>query len=177
MRKIIYIGFFALLSFAVAVSADSSSRGYIDLDRLFDDDAVATVDVNLSGWILGLAKAAANESGDEDLDFLKRLDSVQIRVFESTSISRKMRNNARNLVDRLSDNGWESMVTAKSDDGHVHVMVHGSEDWLDGITVVAIDEGETVLVNISGRLEPSDLAFLMDSDIGDDLDLDWDFDI
>ncbi|MEM9300918.1 MAG: DUF4252 domain-containing protein [Pseudomonadota bacterium] len=166
-----------LLLLPLTAAADRSHPGYVDISRLTHfADAEAVVDVKLDGWLLGLARQAAEESGDDDARILTNIDSIRVRVFETDGRDHELRDTADDLLRDLRRAGWEEFTTVRSDDGYVFVMVIGDEAQLDGMTVVAIDDGhEAVFVNIAGAILARDIGRLLaNSDImHGDLDLDW----
>ncbi len=148
--------------------------GRVDFNSLagFDETNV-TVDIELGGWLLNWAKAAAH--GDDDLRLISQVESVRVKVFEVRK-RRDYQSQADTVVKSLIGSGWERMARVNEDDSWVHILVKGNADQLEGITVIAMDEdAEAVLINISGRLNPDDVAALLDDEdlINVDLDLDW----
>lgn len=175
MKKRICGAFAALLFCSTAVFSQDGHPGKIDFASLtgFDETNV-TVDVQLGGWLLSWAQTAARD--DEDLKVLSKVESIRVKVFE-VSERRDYQVQADAVVRDLMDTGWERFARVIEPDSWVHVLVKGSADMLEGITVIAMDESsEAVLVNIAGRLDPADVAALLDdSDLMHvDLDLDWD---
>ncbi len=175
MKKLITGAFCALLTVSTLALAQSRHPGKIDFATLagFDETNV-TVDIQIGGWLLSWAQAAAE--GDEDLEVLSKVESVRVKVFE-VSQRRDYQAQANRVVRDLMGEGWERFAKVIEPDSWVHVLVKGSEDMLEGITVIAMDdEAEAVLVNIAGQLDPEDVAALLDDEdlVNVDLDLDWD---
>ncbi len=174
MKKRTIFALLILVIFAPALLAQGHP-GRVDFNSLagFDETNV-TVDIELGGWLLNWAKAAAE--GDDDLKMLSQVESVRVKVFEVSARS-DYQSQANQVVKSLLASGWERMARINEDDGWVHILVKGNADQLEGITVIAMDsDAEAVLVNISGRLNPADVASLLDDDdlLNVDLDLDWD---
>ncbi|MDX1569911.1 MAG: DUF4252 domain-containing protein [Xanthomonadales bacterium] len=147
-----------------AGAADRNHPGRIDLSRLGAIDAAQElVNIRLDGWLLGFARKAAEESRDPDAQVLSDIDSVQIRVFEIDDRTPDLAGTAADLVDQLRRDAWETFATVRSRDGFVYVLVKGSDQMIDGITLVALDEGhEAVFVNVAGRLHPDDIARIIE---------------
>ncbi len=164
MKKGLFLAF-ALLTASVAALADRNHPGFVNFDSLKAlRGQQAVVRLDLDGWLLGLAKQAAKESGDEDAEFLRRIDSVQVRIFELDGDIDDVRDDARALADDLFDQGWESMASINDKGSMVQVMVKGSEEGLDGITIMAMDNGsEAVFVNIRGHIRSEDVARIINS--------------
>ena len=152
--------------------AQSGHPGQVDFNSLagFEDTNV-TVDIHLGGWLLSWAKAAADD--EEDLNFLSQVESVRVKVFE-VSARKSYRKQANQVVKSLLDDGWERFARVTEDDNWVHILVKGNADRLQGITVIAMDDdAEAVLVNISGQLNPDDVASILNDEDLLNIDLDW----
>ena len=141
-----------------ALSADNRHPGYVDFDSLPGlGSADASVDVTLGGWLMSLARVAAEE--DDDLEFLNQIDSIRVRIFEIDNNADLFLNDAREIMGDLQDRGWEQFAKVNKRDELVFIMVKGDHKKLDGITIVAVDTGdEAVFVNISGSIDPDDIA-------------------
>ena len=169
------IAFLAMLMIPLAaLGADNRHPGYVDFDSLPGlGKADATVDVTLGGWLMGLARVAAED--DQDLDFLNGIDSIRVRVFEVDDNADVFMDDAREIMGDLEHRGWEQFAKVSKRDELVFIMVKGDERQLDGITIVAVDSGdEAVFVNISGSIDPDDIArIISDKDlIHADIDID-----
>lgn len=166
----------AALAIPMSASAiDPSHPGFVDLDALgsFAEEDVM-VDIRLGGWLLDLARVAAEE--DEDVRILSQIESVRVRVLRGHG-SDQFRHQANQLVGELRGAGWEEFATVRDEDDRVHVLVNGSANHIDGITVIAWDaDDETVLINVAGKIRPEDIARIISDDnlIHTDLDLDFD---
>lgn len=159
----------------LAAFADRSHPGWVDLGHLAAiDPADEVVNLRLDGWLLGFAKRAADESNDPDARILSGIDSIHVRIFAIDHGYRELADRAADLVSELRADAWEPFATVRGRDRFVYVMVKGSNRVLDGITLVALDNGhEAVFVNIAGRLHPDDVARIIDSEdlIHADIDL------
>lgn len=157
----------------------TQSRGYVDLDQLsgFSEDDVV-VDVKLGGWILGLAREAARESGDAEAEILQRVESVRVKILSDTHNRDQFAASGERLTQDLLSRGWEEVATIREDNDRVYVMVLGSEEAIDGITILLWgDSDEAVLVNVAGRFTARDVAALLENEDFLHGDLNVDFDI
>ena len=64
----------------------------------------------------------------------------------------------KNISTKLSDQGWESVVTVNSADEQVRIFMKLNDEAVDGITVMAVEENEAVFVNIIGDINPEELS-------------------
>jgi hypothetical protein len=155
-----------LLMPTLAQGAGNGHPGFVDFDSLPGlGSADATVDITLGGWMMNIARLAAEE--DEDLDFLAGIDSIRVRVFEIDDNADVFMDDAREIMKDLQHRGWEEFARINKRDELVFVMVKGDARQLDGITVVVVDSyDEAVFVNISGSIDPDDIAkIISDSDL------------
>lgn len=162
----------------VGTALFAQGRGFVDLDQLdgFDEDDVV-VDVKLGGWILGLAREAARESGDKDVEVLQRVESIRVKILSDTHDRDQFAASGERLSRVLLSKGWEEVATIRDDDDRIYVMVLGDKDAIDGITVLLWgDSDEAVLVNVAGRFTARDVAAIIDNDnlLRGDLNVDID---
>ncbi len=151
-----------LLALCAGASAQSNPHpGFVDLDRLAGlANAEVLVDVRLDGWLLGLARAAAAEAGDDHARLLSGIDSIRVRIVRLDDPG--LVDQAQALARQLGSEGWEPFARVRKSGDFVQVMVKGSQDRIDGITVMAMEAAdEAVFVNIAGRLDPADLARIL----------------
>ena len=70
----------------------------------------------------------------------------------------------------LSSKQWEPIVQVNDDGEQAQIFLKVSEDRMEGLTVMAVNDEEAVFINIIGQLDPEQLGSVMDSfdvDIGD----------
>jgi hypothetical protein len=165
----------SLVAFAAAAEtpAESTLRpltaepGYIDLALLPQiRDAEPTIEVNLSGTLLSLL---AESMRGEDEDFailLSGLRSIRVRIFDSDEDEPAPPTDAvagqiRSLSDRLSRDGWESVVRVRDDDNQVHIMLRTANNSIAGLVALFSEpEGSFGFINIVGDFDPKRLGRL-----------------
>jgi hypothetical protein len=69
----------------------------------------------------------------------------------------------KTISSKLSQQGWESVVTVNSDDEQVRIFMKFNGENVEGITVMALEEDEAVFVNVIGDLKPDELSQVMDN--------------
>ena len=67
------------------------------------------------------------------------------------------------ITSKLSQQGWESVVTVNKDDEQVRIFMKFNGDIVEGITVIALEEDEAVFVNVIGDLKPDELGKVMNN--------------
>jgi hypothetical protein len=124
--------------------------------------AVESVDVTLDGMLLGIAKAVARHSDDEDLRILSDIKSVRVRNFEFDH------DDAYSVADidavrrQLSAPGWSQLVSAHKRDPKEDVEVYlcAENEKILGIAVVASEARSFTIVNVIGSIDIDKLAKL-----------------
>jgi hypothetical protein len=134
--------------------------GFVDLGGLEDRaNAAPKVSVTLGNRLLRFAGDAA-AAEDPNMAAVKRLESVQVRVYENADAAL-----AEGIVDFAKDlgsAGWQSVVTVSEGDERVRVMMKPEGDNIAGVTVLVFGgAGEAVLVNAYGEIRPEDLGRLI----------------
>jgi len=151
----------------IARAQDSDLRkdpGYIDVEKMgswFDTEA--NVEVNVKGALLNMI-AEASRFEDPDLAvMLHRLKAIQVRAYELDyddfgRASGKLKDFGR----VLEGDGWETVVRAREDDEHVEMYLKTNGKRISGLVVLALDldEGEAVMVNIVGEIDPDEIGRL-----------------
>ncbi len=157
--------------------ANAQSRGFVDLDQIRGlSQSDVTVDINLGGWIMALASQAADDRNDDAARIMRNLENVRVRVFNTERGNRELEESFADLSNTLARDGWDTLVKVRDGDDHVDVMVMGSEDMLEGITVLVMSPGnEAVMINITGEINPRDVATLLNGNMLGNIDLDLDF--
>lgn len=156
--------------------ASAQSRGYVDLDQIRGlSQSDVTVDINLGGWLMAMVSQAADEH-DDAARIMRNLENVRVRVFNTERDNRELEESFADLSRSLVRDGWDTLVKVRDGEDHVDVMVMGTEDMLEGITVLVISPGdEAVMINITGLIDPRDVATLLEGNLLSNIDLDLDF--
>ena len=157
-----------------------SHPGYFSLEStglLAIDDI--EVEINLSGSLLALITGVTAESDPEFSELSSQLEGI--RVIVGTPQIKDFEMLCREFDDvgsRLESYGWTRVVMVRENDERVLIFTKDNGDQIDGITVLALDDtDEIVVVNIVGTIDPRGLARLLSSldnfgDINFDIDSD-----
>jgi len=112
---------------------------------------------------LGLVGSLSASEDPEAAELFNRLNGVRVNVFETESMAEGAMDLVRNVSSRLSDHGWESVVTVNSSDEQVRIFMMINNNQVEGITVMAVEETEAVFVNIIGSINPEELGKVMEN--------------
>ncbi len=150
-------------SMASAQKTDlQNDPGYIDVERMSSwFSTEANVEVNVKGALLNMI-AEASRYEDPDLSrMLHRLRAIQVRAYDlADSDFRGASNRLKDFGKSLERDGWETVVRARQDDEHVEMYLRTTNNRISGMVVLALDQsdGEAVLVNIVGEIDPEEIG-------------------
>ena len=88
---------------------------------------------------------------------------MRVNVFETETLVDGAIDLIRDISAKLSDRGWESVVTVNSAEEQVRDFMKINADTVDGITVMTVEENEAVFVNVIGNIDPAELGKVMDN--------------
>lgn len=157
---------------ALAGSAQTVDQlpGYFALEELdvFAPDEVE-VDVDLRDSMIKAAAsgAAQDEKFGELLNGIRRV-RVKVGTVQDADPT-AIRATIDAAAARLEEAGWYRMVTVRDDEDTVYVLAIEGDGVIHGLTAMVFDEdGEVVLVNIAGTMDPEAVGRVISN--MDDLD-------
>jgi hypothetical protein len=137
--------------------------GYVDFGELNSIFGEPTVQISIGQSLLRMVGALSAEDDPEAAELFRKLNGVRVNVFETETMATGAVDLVKDISSKLSDRGWESVVTVNSSDEQVRIYMKLSEDKVDGITVMAVEETEAVFVNVIGDIKPAELERVMDN--------------
>lgn len=150
---------------ATVATAAENHPGYVDfsdLRGLIDSEPV--VEVTLREPLLRLITETIPEDDHEAVNFVSRLLSVRLHVYEDIeSNTGDVGENVDEIAESLDSEGWERVVRVRDDEDKVDVFLRMSEDEdvVHGIALMVFsDDGEMVLGNIVGDIRFDDISAL-----------------
>ena len=155
----------ALLAFPAIAQEDTLKDlpGYVDFGELNSIFGEPTVQISIGESLLNMVGALSAEEDPEAAELFRKLNGVRVNVFETEAMADGAVDLVKDISTKLSDQGWESVVTVNSADEQVRIFMKISEDRVDGITVMAVEETEAVFVNVIGDINPAELERVMDN--------------
>jgi hypothetical protein len=156
---------FTLLLSGCGITAPKNSEGFADLDSmgLFDTDNTITLSFGPS--LLRFA-AAGSDDDDEAAALLKDLEGVRIRIYEidgpGQHASERVAARLEHLQSGLREDGWEPVMLIREEGEQVHLLVKIIDDRILGLTLLAMEEDEEVVViNLMGNIRPQNFSKVM----------------
>lgn len=140
----------------------SEQPGYLPLADLglFSSDEVS-MEINLEGPLLRMVAGATRKEDPGFASVISSLQGIQVRVFPvaaaaQESFSGKIGRAARWLEGR----GWLSTMRVREKDSEVYIYLKESGGQIQGLTLLAVDPTEAVVINIVGRIDPDEIGRL-----------------
>jgi hypothetical protein len=160
------VGCMAALAALTAFAQEDSLKdypGYVDFGALNSIFGEPTVQIAIGESLLGMIGALSAEEDPQAAELFNRLNGVRVSVFETETMAEGAVDYVRDISDKLSAQGWESVVTVNSDTEQVRIFMKINGERADGITVMALESDEAVFVNVIGDINPQELGKVMDN--------------
>ncbi len=167
----------ALVAMAGSAQTVDQLPGYFALEELdvFKPGEVE-VDVDLRDSMIKAAASAADqgEKFGELLDGIRRV-RVKVGTVQDADPA-AIRATIDGAAAKLEQAGWYRMVTVRDETDTVYVLAIEGDGRIHGLTAMVVDEdGEVVLVNIAGSMDPEAVgAVISNMDDLEDLGVDFD---
>lgn len=137
--------------------------GYVDFGSLDSIFGEPTVQISIGESLLRMVGSLSAEEDPEAAELFRKLNGVRVNVFETEKMADGAVDFVKNISAQLSERGWESVVTVNSADEQVRIYMKISDNKVDGITVMAVEETEAVFVNVIGDINPAQLERVMEN--------------
>jgi hypothetical protein len=157
------LGLGAVLAFPALAQEDALKAfpGYVDFGELNSTFGEPTVQISIGASLLSLVGTLSAQEDPEAAELFKKLNGVRVNVFETEAMAVGAVDLVKDISGKLSESGWESVVTVNSADEQVRVFMKINGETVDGITVMAVEESEAVFVNVIGNINPAELERVM----------------
>lgn len=142
----------------------SKLSGYVDFAELGLAEEEAIVEIYLHDALLGMVASMSRGSDPELADMLGKLKLIRVQKFRLDDDQKvgTVEEQISTLAGKLEKGGWVTAVRMREKRGeNVYVHLKMGETLLQGITVMAVEEGESVtFVNIVGEIDPEQIGRL-----------------
>jgi len=165
-KKALIAGAAFLLAAGSALAQEDALKdyaGYVDFGELTAIFGEPTVQIAVGETLLGLVGSLSAKEDPEAAALFNRLQGVRVNVFEDTDVLAAGVDYVKEVSQKLSSAGWESVVTVNSADEQVRIFMKIAGDRVEGITVMAVEETEAVFVNVIGDINPEELQRVMEN--------------
>ena len=163
MKRLIIV-LTALLAWPLWAQEDAMKDlpGYVDFGQLNSIFGEPSVEIAVGQSLLNMVSAFSASEDPEAAELFKRLKGVRIQVFENPSISPDAFAFVNDASGKLSAMGWEPIVKVNSADEQVRIFLKMSDNMIQGISVMAVEEDEAAFINVIGNITPAELERVMD---------------
>ena len=142
-----------LLLSGCGITAPRSNDGFADLDSLGFEDTDMTLSLSFGPILLHLA-ASFIEDDPATRTLLRNLDGVRVRSYDIVGDGEGVAQRLDAMGSKLRNQGWEPVITVQEAGERALVLVKMDGSHITGLTVMALDAHEAVLVNVMGNLPP-----------------------
>jgi hypothetical protein len=153
----------ALIALPAAAAPITGALDLPDFSHL-QSKARESVNVNLDGFLMRVAKAVAEKenSGDEGLKLLQDIKSVQVKSFEFDSDNEYSKSDIDAVRKQLAAPGWSAIaqVRKREDKENVDVFICSEGEKILGLAVIASGLRSFTIVNVIGSIDIDKLARL-----------------
>lgn len=164
----------SILGAALALSANAAEEtnlpaGQFDFGSFSPPDKGQFVEVRVNSNLINMAARLVEREEPEAAKVLAGLKSIRINVIGlDKDNSAELKERMQSIRERLSEQGWERLVTVKEKGQDVGIFAKlRGEDAVEGIAITVIDQKkEAVFINVVGDIRPEQLA-----DVADHLNL------
>ena len=131
--------------------------GYVDFDQLPGAGDEPTIVINLDKSLLTLL-SAFDRNDPATSEALKNLESVRVQAFETWLADDEAEAQMASVQQRLEAASWNQIVRARDRDGKADIYLKQNGEGIQGVFVVAVDDGDVVFVNVLGDINPEEIA-------------------
>jgi len=129
--------------------------GYIDMSRILDiDPSQATTEVEIKNPLLSLVAAATEDEDAELSGLLQSLKLIKVYSFEVDSgQAAGVRQRIETLDRQMRGDKWDRFIRVRDEDELTNVYLKMEQKRVVGLTVLSVEDDETVFVNIIGDID------------------------
>ena len=153
----------------------TQERGYVDFANLDSVYGEPKVMVNLNKTMLGFI-SKINMSDPEASELISKLKAVRVQIYNMTDNDQPALDLIAKVSEDIQTKDWLPIVTVNEKDEKVRVFTKITNDIMDGLVVMVInnsesrEEREAVFINIVGEIDPAQINKVTES-LNIDIDL------
>ena len=158
--RMITAGFMGLATCSVAFA--QGSFNFDDIPGI-DQEPIVRVDINptMIGFFKGMLEAADPNPDPGTPSLFAGLRGIKLRVYSATNNSDEFSEFIQDTALSLEGQGWQSVMSVQDAGSSVRIHLKMTEDVVSGMTIMAMDGTETILMNIDGSISAAELGRLM----------------
>jgi hypothetical protein len=135
--------------------------GYVDFSRIpYLDPDKLTVEINLSGSLLGILAGALEDDESEFGELITKLRSINVNIFElDGDDSGAVRTRTLAMSKSLVEQGWEAVVRVRDDEEVIQILIRHDNHKIAGLAAMFVDGNDSAgFINIVGDVDPGQVA-------------------
>ena len=135
------------------LTAPRSNEGYANLDSLGVFDVDRTMALSIGPTVLHFA--ARHVDDDPEIQALLRgLDGVRIRIYEIDGDAKRVAARIEKMSRKLREDDWQPVTLFLEEGEQTHMLMKAAGGNIHGLTLIASDGEEAVVINVMGNLDP-----------------------
>ena len=137
--------------------------GYFPLEELqFLSPEDLSVEINLRGAMLRLIAKVTGDDDPEYAGIMNHLEAIRVQIAPVDRLQAEdIRKGLDTGVAMLENRGWFRMVLTRDEVEEVHIYGRERDGDLQGLTVLAMEDDEVIVLNLVGSIDPDQLGNLM----------------
>ena len=175
LSAVIFLSSLLFVTSTAFASDITEERGYVDFTNLDSVYGEPKVMVNLNKTMLGFI-SKINMSDPEAAELISKLKAVRVQIYNMTGDDKPALDLIAKVSKDIQTKNWLPIVSVNEDDEKVRVFTKITDDIMDGLVVMVINnkeerEGrEAVFINIVGEIDPAQINKVTES-LNIDVDL------
>jgi hypothetical protein len=155
-----------LCGWAVALLAQDpiikKQPGYIDFEKYFDlEPEEAKTEIEITNPLLSFVAQATEEEDEELSGLLKNLQLIRVFEFEIDSERmQSVKTRIEQLDKKMRKESWERFARVRKEDEVTNIYMKVDGKNVAGLTILSVDDDETVFVNIVGSINMESIGKL-----------------
>jgi len=133
--------------------APRHDAGFARLESLGTRDVDHVMSLSIGPRLLHFAARHVDDD-PQVRDMLRSLDGVRVRVYEVNGNVQHVAQRLQDMDQHLRKDGWEPVALTREDGEKTRLLVKTRHRMILGLTLLSVDEGEAVVVNVMGDLDP-----------------------
>jgi Domain of unknown function (DUF4252) len=172
MRTFIALFFGCMVSVAVAAQDYENMPGYVDLGTMNDIYGEPRVMIDIGGPLMQLLSAAASASEDpEAAAIMQGLEAIRVNVYDTGGNLGPALERMNEAKGTLQAANWQPFVQVQEVDEQVQMFTRVSNDQMEGMAIMVVNQEEAIFINILGNIDPAQVGRVM-KQVNVDVDVD-----
>jgi hypothetical protein len=156
---------FLLTGCGITAKRLHNHAGYADIESPYWWQADSEVNLSLGPLAIRAARWLTDVGDEPEIKALLRdVDGVRISVYNIEDNGEIFQENIAETQANLDEDGWHPVIRTQERDSNETTLMYmkSSEDIIDGLVVLTLDDDEAVFINVIGNIKPESFEPLME---------------